>query len=386
MYRKIIQELNSYLNFIKIPGNPIKADAFQAVLIKKLSNQNIIKEKRKINAGNAASTVNQTHIDITGRPAILFFFKEIKNATTAAQNIDIDIFYNNLAYLDQIDHSIRYIDKKKNTFFIRRTTEQPPHLTPWDNILHSYAYKKYGHTGEQVQINMPPSKEAFTKLHSHAFQNDALVMLKYDYLHYLSILIPFELCTSLYYITNTHANQHINFVIPNPSYNPQLAHRLQQESVFKDVTYDDIDAITLQNTLINSPCAGTDIEKILKTRISQGSFRRLLLLEHHQCMLCNISTTSVLRASHIKEWSESSKEERIDANNGLILCANHDALFDNHQISFEPETGKLCISPLIGPEQQASLNLPDSFYLSMSKNMKKYMKIHYKKFIEKGNK
>lgn len=45
-------------------------------------------------------------------------------------------------------------------------------------------------------------------------------------------------------------------------------------------------------------------------------------IEHHHCNLCDISTTSVLRASHIKEWAQSSKEERIDANNGLLLCAN----------------------------------------------------------------
>lgn len=210
-------------------------------------------------------------------------------------------------------------------------------------------------------------------------------MLRYDYLRYVAVLIPFELCGNLYAITNTHGNQNVNFVELNPSYNPALAHQIQYEIISRDVTHDDIEATTLQNTLNNNPGAGTDIEKIVKTRVSQGSFRRLLLLEHHQCNLCDISTTSVLRASHIKEWSESSREERIDANNGLLLCANHDALFDRHQISFEPETGAICISDSIDADQRAALNLPNSFNLTMSDRMKAYMQVHHKKFIEKEN-
>lgn len=48
MYRQIINELNRFLNFINIPGIPLNPDAFQGVLVKKLSNQNIIKDKRRI--------------------------------------------------------------------------------------------------------------------------------------------------------------------------------------------------------------------------------------------------------------------------------------------------------------------------------------------------
>ena len=112
---------------------------------------------------------------------------------------------------------------------------------------------------------------------------------------------------------------------------------------------------------------GNRCREICKTRVSQGSFRRLLLLERHHCNLCDITTTSVLRASHIKEWSESSREERIDANNGLLLCANHDALFDRHQISFNPETGNICISESIDDEQKLRLTCQiHSIYLCLT--------------------
>lgn len=383
MYRQIIDELNRFLNFIDVPGIPLNPNAFQGVFVKKLSNQNIIKDKRRINAGDTVSTVNQTHIDVTGRQGMLFFFEELNNTTTASQSIDIDLYDNNLRYLRENDNAIRQIDTTGNTFFVRQTTVVPPYLTDWNLTLHSSAYKKHGHTGDQVQINIPDSEEPFTQLQRYAFQDDALIMLRYDYLRYMAILIPCELCGNLYSITNTHSTQNVNFVALNPIYNPALARQIQREVISRDVDYDDIAATTLQNTLNNNPGAGTDIEKIVKTRVSQGSFRRLLLLERHQCNLCDITTTSVLRASHIKEWSESSREERIDAHNGLLLCANHDALFDRHQISFEPNTGDICISASIDSEQKTALNLSDSFNLSMSDRMKSYMQIHHKKFLDK---
>ncbi len=384
MYNQIINVLNQFLNYIHIPDTPLNQDAFQGVFVKKLSNQNIIKDKRRIKYGDTSSTVNQTHIDITGKQGMLFFFEELNSASTSAQNIDIDIYDNNFRYLREIDHPITRTDANGDTYFIRSTTNLP-HMADWDSSLHSSAYKKYGHTGDQVQINIPDSNEIFTQLQKFAFQDDALVMLRYDYFRYVAILIPYELCDNLYSITDTHGIHNVNYVTMNPSYNPALAHQIQYDIISNDVSHDDVEIATLQRTLNNNPFAGTDVEKIVKTRVSQGSFRRLLLLECHHCNLCDISTTSVLRASHIKEWAESSKKERIDANNGLLLCANHDALFDRHLISFEPDTGNVCVSASIDDEQRNALNISESAKLSMNERMKAYMQIHYQKFIEKEN-
>ncbi|MBD5544163.1 MAG: HNH endonuclease [Lachnospiraceae bacterium] len=385
MYRQIIDELNCFLNFINVPGSQLNPDAFQGVFIKKLSNQNIIKDKRRINAGDTVSTVNQTHIDVTGRQSMLFFFEELNNSTTSSQSIDIDLYDNNLRFLRKNDTATRQVDANGNTYFVRSSIAVPTYLTDWDLTLHSSAYKKYGHAGEQVQINIPDSEEPFTQLQRYAFQDDALVMLRYDFLRYTALLIPYELCGNLYSITNTHGNQNVNIAVLNSAYNPALAHQIQYEVITKNVVCDDIAATILQNTLNKNSGAGTDIERIVKTRVSQGSFRKLLLLERHQCNLCDISTTSVLRASHIKEWSESSREERIDSNNGLLLCANHDALFDRHQISFNPNSGNICISASIDAEQREALNLSNSFNLPMSDRMKAYMQVHYKKFTDKEN-
>ena len=60
-----------------------------------------------------------------------------------------------------------------------------------------------------------------------------------------------------------------------------------------------------------------------------------------------------LRASHCKPWRDSSNEERINGENGLLLTPTIDHLFDRGFISFE-DSGLLIVSPLAHPP---SLNL-----------------------------
>ena len=44
---------------------------------------------------------------------------------------------------------------------------------------------------------------------------------------------------------------------------------------------------------------------------------------------------AVLIASHIKPWKDSDENERLDIDNGLLLCPNHDKAFDRGYISFD---------------------------------------------------
>lgn len=73
MYMKIITKLNNFLTQLNIPAPPVNAAVFDSVFIKKLSNQNIVKDKRRIKAGETTSAVNQTHLDITGQKGMQFF-------------------------------------------------------------------------------------------------------------------------------------------------------------------------------------------------------------------------------------------------------------------------------------------------------------------------
>lgn len=385
MYQKIIDELNNFLLSINIPSKPLNPKEFQGVFIKKLSNQNIVKDKRRIPAGDSSSNVNQTHIDITGHDSMLFFSKSLSNKTTQIQSFDVDIFFNNYEYLKQLNPTMTKKNLLGDTIFVRSVLNAA-HIDNNPNVLHSSAYKKLGHSGKQVQLNIPDSEEAFTKLRNFAFEQDALVMLRYDYLHYLAIIIPNHKCGSLYDITETSGGRNVNVSVLNPSYNETEAKYLQSQHILSDIISEDDETIQLQQSLYTSSSAGTDIEKLVKARISQGAFRRLLLLTYnHKCCLCNVTTTSVLRASHIKEWKDSSRQERMDSNNGLLLCANHDALFDRHIISFDPENGNICISKVLDQQQKKALHLSSSLSISLSDEMKSYMQIHHKKYTDKEN-
>ena len=53
-----------------------------------------------------------------------------------------------------------------------------------------------------------------------------------------------------------------------------------------------------------------------------------------------LSNKDFLIASHIKPWSKCKSNQKLDVNNGLLLCPNHDRLFDEGWISFD-EIGKI---------------------------------------------
>ena len=52
-----------------------------------------------------------------------------------------------------------------------------------------------------------------------------------------------------------------------------------------------------------------------------------------------------LRASHSKPWRDSTDEERLNGENGLLLTPSIDHLFDRGFISFE-DSGELIVSPV----------------------------------------
>lgn len=121
----------------------------------------------------------------------------------------------------------------------------------------------------------------------------------------------------------------------------------------------------------------TEKERLIKSRIGQGKFKKLLLERECKCALCGVTDPRVLIASHIKPWSESTNEERLDVNNGLLLCPNHDALFDKHLISFDG-LGKIVISETLNETVRVFMNLNDGMKVSLTAKQLNYMKDHLK--------
>jgi hypothetical protein len=124
----------------------------------------------------------------------------------------------------------------------------------------------------------------------------------------------------------------------------------------------------------------TEALAIMQARLGQGKFREdLLALWDGQCAVTACGVGAVLRASHVKPWAASSHEERLDPDNGLLLVATLDALFDRGLISFTAEGEMLC-SPALSIEERARMHLPASLRKPLNERQKSYLQTHRERF------
>ena len=61
----------------------------------------------------------------------------------------------------------------------------------------------------------------------------------------------------------------------------------------------------------------------------------------------------------MKPWKASNNREKLDTDNGLLLCVLHDGLFDKGLISFSP-TGNILISETLTQEDRDKLHLDEA--------------------------
>lgn len=92
----------------------------------------------------------------------------------------------------------------------------------------------------------------------------------------------------------------------------------------------------------------TEKESLIKSRVGQGVFRKQLLEKYDgKCIVTGIDISKLLIASHIRPWSISNNHDRISSENGLLLSANIDRLFDCGLITFA-DNGTIYISHFVG--------------------------------------
>lgn len=89
--------------------------------------------------------------------------------------------------------------------------------------------------------------------------------------------------------------------------------------------------------------------QLSKARVGQGLFRKQVMLLSSTCRVTGVGDPRLLIASHIKPWKESSNEERLNGNNGIMLSPHIDALFDAHLISFE-DNGAMLVHPTLSDD------------------------------------
>lgn len=120
---------------------------------------------------------------------------------------------------------------------------------------------------------------------------------------------------------------------------------------------------------------GEEKNAIVKMRVNQGIFRKQLLQRYGMCCICGINNQSLLIASHIKPWSVSEPEEKLDIDNGFLMCPNHDRLFDQGLITFADD-GKIIIANSLSDADRKVLNIGEDINILITEKNQKYLQYH----------
>lgn len=147
----------------------------------------------------------------------------------------------------------------------------------------------------------------------------------------------------------------------------------EQEDVLKAQLDNSVDEIDKE--IETKQLQGEEREALIKVRVNQSAFRKLLMRRYTHCCLCDVDDESLLVASHIKPWAKSSHVEKVDVNNGLLLCPNHDKLFDRGYISFD-NGGHIVISDELSKNCAISMNIKNDMQIELSNDNIKYMEYH----------
>ncbi len=148
---------------------------------------------------------------------------------------------------------------------------------------------------------------------------------------------------------------------------PEVAPLAATAATVKPIISDDLDlwekrlekAVAKDTTIPE-----TERQAIVRARIGQGLFKERVSTIEKRCRITGVENPVHLIASHCKPWRDSSNEERLNGENGLLLTPSIDRLFDRGFISFE-DNGRLIVSPVadrtslrkMGVETESAVNV-----------------------------
>ncbi|NMH60655.1 HNH endonuclease [Alteromonas ponticola] len=143
-------------------------------------------------------------------------------------------------------------------------------------------------------------------------------------------------------------------------------------SFLSDLTQADVQQ-DIDEIILNKDIPDTQKAVMVNTRVGQGRFREDLINHWKGCAVTKYQNYSFLIASHIKPWSKSDNEERLDPFNGLLLLANIDKAFDLGFISFDDKGGIMISDHL---EEHRTLGIHADMNISLAKQHQDYLAYH----------
>lgn len=191
----------------------------------------------------------------------------------------------------------------------------------------------------------------------------------------LSSLLPLSLDIA---VTSILRNPY--FIAKNQRGNNMYSNALKQYRYFihSDAEMASDSAVYEEQIKQDIHLSETERTAIIQSRVGQGIFRKSIMEKYNgRCLITGIDLPKLLVASHIKPWAVSSNDERLSKENGLLLSATYDRLFDCGLITFDA-TGKIYLSQFIGPENKNRLRLSagDHFDLNCTQVMKTFLEYH----------
>lgn len=119
-------------------------------------------------------------------------------------------------------------------------------------------------------------------------------------------------------------------------------------------------------------------QAIVLARRGQGLFKERVMRIERACRITGVNREEHLRASHCKPWRDSTNDERLDGENGLLLTPNADHLFDRGFVGFD-DNGDVLISPVAHVESLARMGLDPGRRLNVgrfSEGQRRYLEFH----------
>ena len=151
----------------------------------------------------------------------------------------------------------------------------------------------------------------------------------------------------------------------------------KDEIVINEGAVDTINITVEEDHIDDEEIIGDEREVITKARINHSVFKQRLVERYGQCALCGMNMNELLIASHIKPWAESSAKEKTSVENGLLLCPNHDRLFDKGYIAFEND-GSILISSLIAEQNYDLLGINKDMRIDLTDENIPFIEYHRK--------
>jgi hypothetical protein len=130
----------------------------------------------------------------------------------------------------------------------------------------------------------------------------------------------------------------------------------------------------------------TEKESIIRARRGQGLFKERVMEVEAGCRITGVTDAVHLIGSHIVPWRDSSNDERLDGENGLLLTPSVDHLFDRGFIGFQGN-GVLIISPVARQPSLDRMGIPTNHQVnvgSFTAKQKHFLEYHRDKVLLKA--